>query len=330
MLIFLDEVTVSVDVSPVNSPAAAADEQLRRKNRLLTILEKGLPPFQHTVVDLMTILNDPSADAREAAKPIGADPALSAQILRMCNSPVFGRRSRVISIEQAVALLGTDRLRSLAMTSSLAGFAGQGLPKDQIASFWQHSFLAAMLSRHLAEYNGYAEKEQAYIAGLLHDIGQVPQWMSAAEEKTQKRAAVLDSWLDNPVVERSHFGIDHSELGSRMAEGWGLMPSFVDVILNHHEPSEAQHDPYLVEIVAAVEHFLLAKEEALVTAASEEAGQPSAEPRPLEIPAFTPRSRQPFADESVWKSISDNLDGEYTRLLPLVEGNLASMLGGAS
>ena len=167
----------------MNSSLVNEDKQLHRKGRLLEILEKGLPPFQHTVLELMAVLNDPSADFKKAAKPILTDPTLSAQVLRICNSPLFGRRSRVISIEQAVGLLRSDRLRSMAMTSSLAGFAGQGLPKDQVASFWKHSFLAAMLSKYLAEYRGYSEPEQAYIAGLLHYIGQVPQWMLVAEQK---------------------------------------------------------------------------------------------------------------------------------------------------
>ncbi len=142
---------MTTDISSAHSLAASAEEQRRRKARLEAILENGLPPFQHTVVQLMSVLNDPSADVKKAAGPISTDPTLSAQILRMCNSPLFSRRSRVISIEQAVGMLGTDRLRSLAMTSSLAGFAGQGLPKDQVASFWQHSFLAALLSKYLAE-----------------------------------------------------------------------------------------------------------------------------------------------------------------------------------
>jgi HD-like signal output (HDOD) protein len=315
---------VTTDISSANPLTASADEQLRRKARLEAILENGLPPFQHTVVQLMSVLNDPSADVKKAAGPISTDPTLSAQILRMCNSPLFSRRSRVITIEQAVGMLGTDRLRSLAMTSSLAGFAGQGLPKDQVASFWQHSFLAALLSKYLAEYNGYAEKEQAYIAGLLHDIGQVPQWMLAAEEVARTKSAIVQGWLDNPGVERSYFGINHCDLGGLMAASWGLLPSFVDVIHNHHQPSEAEHDPYLVEIVAAVEHFLLAKEE--LAPASADAGVSSGDAPVPEIPAITERSHSPY-DEETWKNISEHLYNEHDRVLPLVEESLTSMIG---
>jgi HD-like signal output (HDOD) protein len=310
----------------VKSQLVAEDKQLSRKNRLLEILEKGLPPFQHTVLELMSVLNDPGADFKKAAKPIQTDPTLSAQVLRICNSPLFGRRSRVISIEQAVALLGWDRLRSLTMTSSLAGFAGQGLPKDQVASFWKHSFLAAMLSKHLSEYRGFAEPEQAYIAGLLHDIGQVPQWMLIARERSKPGAEIPNDWLDYPSAERGYFGIDHCELGSQMAEDWGLMPSFVDVILKHHEPAEAEHDPYLVEIVALVEHFLLAREDAMKQSSQAESS-PEAH-QPVSGALVTERCSLSIA-ESDWLAISDTLNREYDRLLPHLDASVASMIGGA-
>lgn len=244
-----------------NLAVVAPDKQLRRKKRLMAIVENGLPPFRHTLMNLIAILNNPSADIRKAAAPIRMDPALTARVLQMCNSPLFGRHSRVISIEQAAALLGAERLRSLAMTSALQGFVGQSLPKAQLNSFWRHSVLAAMLSKHLAEYFEYFEAEQAYIAGLLHDVGQVPQWKLVIEERIQDREDLRDDeWPDNPVIQRGCFGIDHCELGSNMDQSWNLMPSLIDVLLKHHEPLEAHHDPYLVQIVAGVEHYLLMKE----------------------------------------------------------------------
>jgi len=276
----------------------------------MSIVENGLPPFERSVAELTAILGDPSADIRKAAGPIRTDPALTAQVLRMCNSPLFGRHSRVISIEQATVLLGSERIRSLAMTTSFANFSERGLSRDQIGNFWRHSVLAAMLSKHLAEHTGYPEFEQAYIAGLLHDVGEVPQWMLMVEEQIKPEDDFEDRWLDNPMIQRRHFGIDHCELGSHMARGWELMPSFVDVILKHHEPLEAEHDPYLVQIVAGVEHFLLAREECLIA--------PKGPERQTSGTRWsTTRSRQPF-DNVDWEHIADNLEREYDRLLPLL------------
>jgi HD-like signal output (HDOD) protein len=137
---------VSTHVSPAKAPAFALNDASRRRKRLISIVANGLPPFEHTVTELNSILNNPGKDIKHAAKPIRTDLSLSAQILRMCNSPLFGRRSRVVSIEQATVLLGADRLHSLALTSSLVGFAGKGLPAEQVGEFWKHGFFAAMLA----------------------------------------------------------------------------------------------------------------------------------------------------------------------------------------
>jgi putative nucleotidyltransferase with HDIG domain len=320
-----EECLVDITATPADSPSLMQNEQLRRKKRLMEIIEHGLPPFPHTVVELTAVLSSPSADVRKAAKLIRTDPSLSAHVLRLCNSPLFALRSRVIGIEQAAALLGTDRLRSIAMTGSLVDFAECGLPKDQVNAFWKHSFLAALLSEHLAKYRAYPEKEQAYIAGLLHDIGQVPHWMLAAEEKAKKQAAPPENWPDNTSIERDHFGMDHCEIGSRMARSWNFMPSFIDVLVSHHEPEQAQHDPYLVQIIAAVEHFLLAKAEA-----SPADGDTLPSPdQPQQREASPEATWQPFADAD-WHVISEHLENEYHRLLPLVERGVASVTGGAN
>jgi len=248
-----------VNTSSVGLPALALDEQIRRQKRLQEIVNKGLPPFPHTVLELTAILSGPSADVKKAAKLIRTDATLSAQLLRMCSSPVFGLRSRVVSIEQAATLLGADRLRTLVLTTSMVDLAGGGLPREQSTRFWRHSFLAALLSEHLAKRTGYSESEQAYIAGLLHDIGQVPQWMLVSEEKFLANAPPPETWFDNPPAERDYFGLDHCRLGGQIATMWNLMPSFIDVLTNHHDSEQAGHDPYLARIVGAAEHFLLTR-----------------------------------------------------------------------
>jgi len=294
----------------------------------MEIINEGLPPFPHTVLELTAILSGPSADVKKAATLVRTDPTLSSQVLRMCNSPLFSLRSRVISIEQAATLLGADRLRTLALTTSMVDFAGQGLPSGQVTSFWKHNFLAALLSEHLAKRTDYREKEQAYIAGLIHDIGQVPQWMLACEEKAQKKTPPPENWFDNTSVERDYFGMDHCEVGSRMATNWNFMPSFIDVLINHHQPERAQHDPYLVQIVGDVERFLLTRVHAKPAdgtisqspcgrQASEIDSSSLAEPRAL------------LFDDPEWRAMTEDLDIEYNRLLPVVERGVSSVIAGS-
>src|SRR5581483_11769790 len=99
-----------------------------------------------------------------------------------------------LSIEQAAILLGTERLRTLVLTCSVMQFAGKYLPKDQLMGFWQHSFLSALLSERIARQVDYFEKEQAYLGGLLHDIGQLPMWMLVAEEAAKGREGPRAGW----------------------------------------------------------------------------------------------------------------------------------------
>jgi len=313
--------------SPVDLPSLILKERSRRQKRLLEIIDGGLPPFSHTALELTSILSGPSADVKKAAKLIRTDPSLSARVLRMCNSSLFSLRSRVISIEQAASLLGTDRLRTLTLTTSMVSFAGTGLPPEQAMSFWKHNFLAAMLSEHLAKRTEYPETEQAYIAGLIHDIGQVALWILAREEKAKKKTAPPENWFDNTSVECDYFGIDHCDVGSTMACNWNFMPSFVDVLINHHQPEQAHHDPYLVKIVGAVEHFLITRTEAEPTQGK--VPEPPTDQHAPGITAseFAERSRQPY-DDSEWQGIVQDLDIEYNRLLPVVEGGITSVLAG--
>src|ERR1700676_3578556 len=119
------------------------EEPDRRKKRLMGLLSKGLPTLPTYLLDLNALLSSPSVDLKKVGKVIRTDPSLTAQVLRLCNSALFGLRHRVLSIEQAAVLLGTERLRTLVLTCSMMQFAGKKLTGAQLMSFWQHSFLCA-------------------------------------------------------------------------------------------------------------------------------------------------------------------------------------------
>ena len=296
--------------------AGAADRQIR-KDRLLAIVDNGLPPFPAIVLELTKVLSGSDPDVKKAGKLIRSDPSLSSQVLRLCNSPMFGLRSRVISIEQAAVLLGAERLRSLAMTCSMLAFAGNALPQEQLTSFWSHSFLAALLAEQLATYQDYFEKEQAYIAGLLHDIGRLPQCILSLEEQSKSRTAPPE-WPDNPTIERDYFGIDHCTAGSRMAKSWNFMPSFIDVLENHHEPEEAKHDQVLVEVIGSIERFLLTKQ------ADSLATDDNSEEKAVEVAAVDSAAYEGFRLLNN-PAILEMLNAQYERLLPLVQVGLPGL-----
>jgi HD-like signal output (HDOD) protein len=339
---------MSIPVHPANSllsasPVRLAAEQERRKKRLTGILSQDLPTLPAYVMDLNALLSSPTVDLKKVGKVIRTDPSLSAQVLRLCNSALFGLRRRVISIEQAAILLGTERLRTLVLTCSLMQFAGKRVPGAQLIAFWQHSFLTGLLSERIARQIDYFEKEQAYLCGLLHDIGQLPLSILVLEEEAKNRRLPPSGWIDNVPVEREYFGMDHCKVGRWMAVAWNFMPSFIDVFEYHHAPERAEHDPYLVGIVATADQFLMtqvvpteplvggagveAAEAAAANTASEAAARDAASvsdfPPGTEPPSFIQKCL-PRLSEAERQALMEMLQTEYIHLLPLVQLGIAN------
>jgi HD-like signal output (HDOD) protein len=306
-----------------------AYDQERRKKRMMGLLSKGLPTLPHYLLDLNAMLSSPSVDLKKVGKVIRTDPSLTAQVLRLCNSALFGLRHRVISIEQAAVLLGTERLRTLVLTCSLMQFAGKHVPMKSLVQFWQHSFLAALLSERIARQVDYPEREQAYLGGLMHDIGQLPLWMLVMEEQNRQRELPPEDWPDNLPVEREYFGMDHGKVGRWMAVAWNFMPSFMDVFEHHHSPENAQHDPYLVGIVSAADQFLKAQDS--IQAETPESGE-SPERAAAANPPLAPMEGDglsfllqcfPLLSDEDRHGILGTLQTEYIHVLPLVQLGLS-------
>jgi len=119
---------------------------------------------------------------------------MSAQVIRLCNSALFSLRRRVLTIEEAAILMGSERLRTLVLTCSVMEFTGRQLPRGEVQAFWQHSFMSGLLSERIAKWIEYTEREQAYLGGLLHDIGMLPLLVIAAEENTLKGDTIGGPW----------------------------------------------------------------------------------------------------------------------------------------
>jgi HD-like signal output (HDOD) protein len=310
--------------------------QQRRKNRLIGFLHKGLPTLPSYLLDLNALLSAPAVDLKKVGKVIRTDPSLSAQVLRLCNSALFGLRRRVLSIEQAAVLLGSERLRTLVLTCVVMQFAGKHVPVRSLLGFWQHSFLAALLSERIARVVEYPEKEQVYLGGLLHDIGQLPLWMLVMEEQLRHRDLPPGNWPDNPALEREFFGMDHGKVGRWLALSWNFMPSFMDVFEHHHSPELAQHDPYLVTLVSAADQFLQTQDVPSVETASE------VEPADLLLAASGTWTPADGAEEPAYLSqcfpsltagerveILETLQTEYIHVLPLVQLGIAAIAPGS-
>ncbi len=193
---------------------------------------KHLPPFPAVASRLITMLNSESVSFQAVADVLKTDAALSAEVLHLANSPLLATsRYEVTGILQALSLLGLKRLAGLVMTLSLSRFLKRAGATQTMRRAWRHNLACALAAGEFAKSFG-REPDEAYNAGLFHDLGRLA--LLAVEP------ALYDQWTaesgDLRELERSRFGIDHCEAGAWVIEHWNLPQAFIEVALLHHEP----------------------------------------------------------------------------------------------
>ncbi len=184
--------------------------------------------------------------ARDIAAVIARDPALSAKLLQLVNSSFFGLGRNVSSIEHAVALLGLIRIKSLILSAQILDRfrPTHPLPGFSVQRYLHRSMLTAQIARAIsnAERQSGDRPNQAFAAGLLHDVG----LLILAERQTDGWAEALRRTRQDQVpicaAEREVLGATHPEVGACLLELWGLPPRLVEGVLLHHSPNDTDFD----------------------------------------------------------------------------------------
>jgi putative nucleotidyltransferase with HDIG domain len=192
------------------------------------------------------MMNLEEAELKTMAAVIGSDPSLSALVLRLANSPLFGVRYPVTGILQAVALLGLNRLRVLASTAALRIHVGTGLAMPAVTNCWRHSVACALATQEIAVSSSF-DGDVAYTAGLLHDIGCFAALGCWPREYSQLLATCRHADLLKREVEL--LGVSHTDAGAFLLQHWGLPSTLVEVARKHH-CSPLERKSRLVELVS--------------------------------------------------------------------------------
>lgn len=201
---------------------------------------------------LNEMVEDPHCSAEEIGRVINQDVALTARLLRVANSPLYGLVSQVDTVSRAVTVLGTRQVRDLAVaTSAVKSF--QGIPNSLVSmqSFWEHSIYTALCARTLAMECLKRQREAVFVAGVLHDIGklvlfnQLPELSRKALEMSGNNLHASDTLL----AEQDVFGFDHTQIGAELVRRWSLPVNLQECIAFHHDPGQAKHNQVEVAIV---------------------------------------------------------------------------------
>lgn len=212
----------------------------------------GLQPVPQVALKIMQMIDSGTGDARALAEEIKKDQVISARTLQLCNSAMFARKNRIESLDHALVFLGENILVRMILSAAVKNFfdaAGQGGYSLCMGGLYHHAVGTAVTAEKIAHFTGEAPLATAYTAGLLHDIGKVvlDQYIAGAYPLFYRK---LDHEEEHSsAVERDMFGIDHTAVGSRLAEMWAFPESLVEVIAHHHEPENAPRHGKLAGIV---------------------------------------------------------------------------------
>lgn len=196
-----------------------------------------LPSLPTTVAHITQLVNDPNCSLSAVGKAISADPSITLKSLRLVNSAYYGLRQKVTSVDHAVVLLGMKVMKNLVFTATVFDTM-QGGEEAML----RHSVTCGVVMRILAESGAakkihFEEPEEAFIYGLLHDVGKIIFNQFMPKEFTlvaEASAARKVPWAE---AEREIVGTDHAEMGARLAQKWKLDEELADAIAGHHDLS---------------------------------------------------------------------------------------------
>ncbi|MDA1013435.1 MAG: HDOD domain-containing protein [Planctomycetota bacterium] len=210
----------------------------------------GIPeirPFPATASRLMAACQNPKSNCKQVAQIIECDPGLSVRLLRMTNSAMYGLRNEVMTVEHAVVVLGMRAVRDLAMSIAAAHlFADGDSAYEARQNLWHHSLGCATVARLLAKHVASVSADEAFLAGVFHDVGKLVFLDTIPDRYTKVTSGhSIQRIVD---AEQNEFGITHQQLGMECGEGWGLSFEISEAIGFHHRPDEATEAQDLVSL----------------------------------------------------------------------------------
>lgn len=201
-------------------------------------------------IRLKAVVDDPESSMADVASVVANDPALTARLLKIANSPYFGFPAKITTVARATSLLGTQQIHDLVLATTVTE-AFSAIPTELVSmqDFWSNSIRCGLLCRRLAQECNVLDSERLFVEGLLHDVGHLIIYQSLPEASA---AALLESQQqDRPLfqVERELIGCDYAQVGSALMRSWHFPPGLIESVHYQNAPARAEEFPLEVAIM---------------------------------------------------------------------------------
>ena len=223
----------AVGGSGKQSQPPVLDREALQQFRAEVVARRNLATIPAVLWKILALLDSDGTSARELVGVIEQDQALTAKILRLANSAFFGQARRVATIPRAIVVLGFSTVRNLTLGVRVWDAVAGGLTRERFEALWTHAVAVAIASKTLALRMRDCDPDEAFTAGLVHDVGRLVMATRFRELYWQQVGSVSEA---EPIEERERaaFGADHAEVGGWLFEAWNLPPQIVDAVRDHH------------------------------------------------------------------------------------------------
>lgn len=206
-----------------------------------------LPPVMKGILEVTSGKN---SSASNLITLIERDKVLSAGIIAMANSPYFGFSKKVVVASNAVALLGFQEIRNLALSISVVNLFDQK-GSDYLDKLWKHNYAVGLATRMVAGYFKLKIEGRFFVAGLLHDIGKIflCEYLPGKYREMLSMLERNDGKMTYHAMERAFFGTSHTDVAAELLNSWNFPQDIMDAVIWHHEPSRAKTDRVLAACV---------------------------------------------------------------------------------
>ena len=213
---------------------------------------RNVPSMPSVVIKLRQYLSDPDVSFDELAKVIEYDPGLTANLLQLANSAYFGWSGQIKTVKGAITRLGTNRIFQMVLCMSVAPLVRKPVKGYDMESngLWKHSIAVAICAEQLALILKIPNSEEAFTAGLLHDMGKILLGTFVEIDDKPIKDLVQTEGLSFNEAERRVLGIDHAEAAAELLQYWKLPENVVAAARWHHNPEAApQKNRNIVDLI---------------------------------------------------------------------------------
>ncbi|MEM9410316.1 MAG: HDOD domain-containing protein [Planctomycetota bacterium] len=214
----------------------------------------GLPVFPATATQILNETRKGDVDVAKVTQLVEFEPAIGAKVLQLANSPLYGTNRPITTIGHAIVMLGFRAVSQLAISIATKDVFNEGDPRT--AKFrekiFQQSLACATHARAIANQMELADPDEAFLSGVMQDIGKLVLLASAPQEYSELMLEIPNGY--SAEQERNWIGIDHTEIGQKCGKKWGLPPTISQAIFDHHSSVGNLQLP-LSQGVAAANYF---------------------------------------------------------------------------